>query len=85
MMSSGLCYTWMVMPFTEMGNGRGYRSQGSEDAVGIINSVLETLGGRCLWDNPSDSRGCLEIWLCQSEVRERWGLELGIRESLTNG
>lgn len=35
----------MVMLFAEMGNGRGYRSQGREDVVEIVNSVLQTLEG----------------------------------------
>lgn len=35
----------MVMLLAEMGNGRGYRSQGREDVVEIVNSVLQTLEG----------------------------------------
>lgn len=35
----------MVMLFAKMENGRGYRSQGREDVVEIVNSVLQTLEG----------------------------------------
>lgn len=45
MSRDGATAVMSVMLFAEMGNGRGYRSQGREDVVEIVNSVLQTLEG----------------------------------------